>query len=252
MKYAIIENEVFALQNLKNMVEEVRPDYELVFTAESAEECVDYFSSSPQIDLIFMDIELTDSNCFHIFEQVEVSTPIIFTTAYDNYAIKAFKVNSVDYLLKPISEAELKKAIEKFENSRGGSIPDYAQLLTSRLSKGNRQRILISMGDKYSYVNISDVAYFIREEKYVNAILFDGKSRITDFQNLSEVMAEVSHTEFFFISRNVVTNIEAISNVSKWFNGRLHVTVGRNNFERTIVVSSSRKKDFLEWLGGKL
>lgn len=210
---------------------------------------MEYFSAQPSLDLIFMDVELTDANCFTLFEQVRMATPIIFTTAYDEYAIKAFKVNSVDYLLKPIGEEDLRKAIEKFETNRRTMLPDYAALQPIR-PENHRKRILITLGDKYYYINIADVAYFLREDRYVNAIMTDGKSRVTDFQNLAEIMDQVSAADFFLLSRNVVVNITSITSVSKWFSGRLNVTIGRDSWERSIVVSANRKKDFLEWLGG--
>lgn len=251
MRYAIIENEDYALQNLKAIVEQIRPDYSLVFTAESVEESVEYFSSHPQLDLVFIDIELSDSNCFSIFEKVEVETPVIFTTAYDDYALRAFKVNSVDYLLKPIGEKEVRQAIEKFErNLRDGS-NNALKKNHDASSRALRRRILISLGNHYSYVNIADVLYFIREDKYVNAVLRDGYVRITDFQNLTEVLDCVDNEAFFLISRNVVAHIDAIGSVCKWFNGRLNVTIGSGEQQRSIVISSSRKKDFLDWLGGK-
>ena len=115
MKYAIIENEVFARLNLQNIVETLRPGYQLVFTAETVADAIAGISSNSDLDLVFMDIELDDGNCFEIFDRIMVKTPVIFTTAYDDYAIKAFKVNSIDYLLKPVVEDDMKAAIEKFE-----------------------------------------------------------------------------------------------------------------------------------------
>ena len=131
MRYAIVENEELALLNMRRSVEELRPDYLLVFTAESVEDTITQLQAHTQLDLIFMDIELTDGNCFQIFQQVKVATPIIFTTAYDDYAIQAFKVNSIDYLLKPISDRELQRAIEKFEmlHTPAAVVPDYARLV---------------------------------------------------------------------------------------------------------------------------
>lgn len=252
MRYAIIENEEFALQHLKMMVSNLRPDYTLAFTAESVEECVEYFGLQPSLDLIFMDIELTDANCFTIFEHVNITVPIIFTTAYDEYAIRAFKVNSVDYLLKPICEEELLRAIEKFETHHQNNITNYASLLPNHEVVRNRKRILITLGDRYYYINIADVAYFIREDKYVNAIMNDGKCHITDFQNLTEVIEQVSASDFFLLSRNIIVNIASIANVSKWFSGRLNVVIGSDAWQRSIIVSANRKKDFLKWMGGAL
>ena len=130
MKYAIIENEVFARLNLQNIVETLRPGYQLVFTAETVADAIAGISSNSDLDLVFMDIELDDGNCFEIFDRIMVKTPVIFTTAYDDYAIKAFKVNSIDYLLKPVVEDDMKAAIEKFEEhtAPSGNGIDYQQL----------------------------------------------------------------------------------------------------------------------------
>ena len=253
-RYAIIENEEFALLNLKMMVEQLRPNYELVFTGESVEDSVRFFSGKPELDLVFMDIELTDDNCFEIFRRVEVRTPIIFTTAYNDFTLQAFKVNSVDYLLKPIAESDLENAIIKFEAvvaPRHPEIPDYTELIKSFASRFKQSRILISSGDNYSYTEIEDVAFFIRDEKYVCAVLRNGRSYITDFQNLSEVEQVVDPSRFFQVSRNIVANITAIGKVSKYFTGRLKVIVGIGEQSHEVVVSAARRTDFLNWLGGK-
>ena len=127
MNYIIIENEAFALENLKQTVARLRTDYNLTFTAESIEDAVEYLRMHPNIDLIFMDIELVDGNCFEIFRQVKVETPVIFTTAYDDFAIQAFQVNSIDYLLKPIGDEALGAALDKLERltSKQTAAPDY-------------------------------------------------------------------------------------------------------------------------------
>lgn len=117
MKYAIIENEVFARLNLQNIVETLRPGYQLVFTAETVADAIAGISSNSDLDLVFMDIELDDGNCFEIFDRIMVKTPVIFTTAYDDYAIKAFKVNSIDYLLKPVVEDDMKAAIKNLKST---------------------------------------------------------------------------------------------------------------------------------------
>jgi DNA-binding LytR/AlgR family response regulator len=258
MRYAIVENEELALLNMRRSVEELRPDYLLVFTAESVEDTITQLQAHTQLDLIFMDIELTDGNCFQIFQQVKVSTPIIFTTAYDDYAIQAFKVNSIDYLLKPISDRELQRAIEKFEmlHTPAAVVPDYARLVDcfrniTPTPHPLRDRILIKVGDNYSNVGMNDIAYFLRDDKYVTAVLTNGKRRITDFQNLNEVEQCVDPYRFFQLSRNIITNITAISKVSKWFKGRLNVTISAGDDHETVVVSAARKDDFLDWYGGK-
>lgn len=251
MRYAIIENEAFALQNLQRMLLILRPDYELCFTAESVEECIAFFSTSPNIDVVFMDIELTDGNCFSIFEEVKTNIPIIFTTAYDDFALQAFKVNSIDYLLKPISEDELLRAVEKFEQSSRSHIPDYDMIRQIFNVKDERKRILVNVGDNYSHVDLCNVAYFVRDDKYVDVVLMNGKRYITDFSSLGEVNGIVPKHDFFMLSRNVVVHVQAIKKVAKWFTGRLNVYISDGDKSLSVVVSSARRKDFLDWYGGK-
>lgn len=250
MKYAIIEDEQIAMQNLDQMIRQLRPHYQKIFQTDTAEETIKFLMSDLKPDLLFMDIELSDANCFTIFEKVDVKVPIIFTTAYDEYAIKAFTVNSIDYLLKPISKDNLLRAIEKIESLSINTPIDYRKLGPEVFQRSKRQRILITIGDKYTYVNMADVAYFEREEKYVCAVLFNGKKYITDFLNLSEVEAIVNPDDFCLISRSIIVNIQAIGSVYKWFNNRLKVTITCGDNTEEILVSSARRKIFLDWLGG--
>lgn len=250
MKYAIIEDEQIAMQNLDQMIRQLRPHYQKIFQTDTAEETIKSLMSDLKPDLLFMDIELSDANCFTIFEKVDVKVPIIFTTAYDEYAIKAFTVNSIDYLLKPISKDNLLRAIEKIESLSINTPIDYRKLGPEVFQRSKRQRILITIGDKYTYVNMADVAYFEREEKYVCAVLFNGKKYITDFLNLSEVEAIVNPDDFCLISRSIIVNIQAIGSVYKWFNNRLKVTITCGDNTEEILVSSARRKIFLDWLGG--
>ena len=250
MKYAIIEDEQIAMQNLDQMIRQLRPHYQKIFQTDTAEETIKSLMSDLKPDLLFMDIELSDANCFTIFEKVDVKVPILFTTAYDEYAIKAFTVNSIDYLLKPISKDNLLRAIEKIESLSINTPIDYRKLGPEVFQRSKRQRILITIGDKYTYVNMADVAYFEREEKYVCAVLFNGKKYITDFLNLSEVEAIVNPDDFCLISRSIIVNIQAISSVYKWFNNRLKVTITCGDNTEEILVSSARRKIFLDWLGG--
>ena len=209
MKYAIIEDEQIAMQNIDQMIRQLRPHYQKFFQTDTAEETIKFLMSDLKPDFLFMDIELSDANCFTIFEKVDVKVPIIFTTAYDEYAIKAFTVNSIDYLLKPISKDKLLRAIEKIESLSINTPIDYRKLGPEVFQRSKRQRILITIGDKYMYINMTDVAYFEREEKYVCAVLYNGKKYITDFLNLSEVEAIVNNidrpfefttSEFIYIS----------------------------------------------------
>lgn len=252
MRYAIIENEHFALESLRETISTLRPGYQLVFTSESVEDSVSYFNGNPRVDLVFMDIELVDGNCFEIFSKVKVQVPIIFTTAYDEFALQAFKVNSVDYLLKPIHEGELEKALLKHE--RNSAPPPAAGSVSGvyeKIAAGwHNQRILTICGDSYSYIEVKDVAFFASEDKCIFAYRRDGGRRLTDMTNLSEVENIVSRREFFRLSRNIVASISSIKSVHKFFHGRLSVVVTAGGEKRDSVVSTARRKEFLDWLGG--
>ena len=247
VKYAIVENERYALENLKLVVSQLRPDYELVFTAESVEECVAFFGSQPECDLVFMDIELTDSNCFEIFNKVEVNIPLIFTTAYDEFTLQAFKLNSIDYLLKPIQDEEVRAAIEKFERLRRKI--DYSRIAPVMLQQKKRSRLLVNIGDTYTYIAISDVAFFTSEDKYVTVYQTDGRHYVTDYKSLTDLLPTLDPQRFFPLSRSVVASIGSISSVSKHFAGRLKVEVRAGAASQVAVVSSAKKREFLAWLG---
>ncbi|MBD5329343.1 MAG: response regulator transcription factor [Bacteroides sp.] len=247
-KYAIIENEKFARINLQNAIFKLRPDYECVFTAETIEDCIDYFSGRPDLQLIFMDIELDDGNCFEIFRSVEIDTPIIFTTAYDEYAIRAFKVNSVDYLLKPLQDSDLERALKKFESHSQGAAPIKAAKSEKEAPK-LRTRLLVSNGQNYTFVQDEEIAWFEAEDRYVYIICKNGKSLISDFSSIGEIAAVLDPNRFFQISRSILASIDAIKNVSKYFKGRLNVTLEASEHSKTEVISAARRDTFLEWLG---
>lgn len=251
MEYVIIENEQYAKENLQRMVEAIRPDWHLALASKTVEDSVAFFKRKHNVGLIFMDIELDDGTCFEIFNEVQIATPVIFTTAFDEYALKAFKVNSVDYLLKPVSEQDVKDALHKFESLQKQLQVDYGQLEKSFAEMKPHSRILISSGDNYGFVNVDDIAYFVSEDKYVYAHLLNGRRHLTEFSNLSDLMARLDTTRFFQISRNIISSIHSIAKVSKFFTGRLRVTLKSGNEEQVVVVSAARRHKFLDWLGAQ-
>lgn len=251
MKYAIIEDELIARQQLQDMIQAFRPAWRMEMAAESIEDSVGYFSTDHRIDLIFMDIELADGNCFEIFKEVKIDTPVIFTTAYDEYAVQAFSINSVQYLLKPLVEEDLHKAIVKFETvckpSEEGSL---YQRLAMKLSP-YRSRILTLSGDNYAPVLVNEIAFFLSEDKCVYAYLLDGRRKLTEFSNLNDVMESLNPNDFTLISRNVVTSIYAVKQVSRFFKGRLQVTVAAGSERLDVTVSAAKRQCVLDWLGGR-
>lgn len=251
LTYAIIEDEDYVRDNLARTISRLRPDMKLVFESGSVKEAIDFFGTLPDVSLIFMDIELSDGNCFEIFDRVAVHSPIIFTTAYNEFALQAFEVYSLDYLLKPISDADLLKAIEKFERVTLGNPRDWRHLTGSigQQIRGGTDRILVSSGDSFSYFNVPDIAFFEADDGYIFAVQHDGKRRITNFANLQEVIEKTGEESFFQISRKIVVNIDALVKVSKHFRGRLLIRYKAGQEEYTETVSSTRRDDFLRWLG---
>ncbi|MDE5871638.1 MAG: LytTR family DNA-binding domain-containing protein [Muribaculaceae bacterium] len=253
MRYAVVENEEFARLSLCRMLEELRPEWELVLTAESVEETIEGLQSVQHYpELIFMDIELDDGSCFDIFNQIAITCPIIFTTAFENFALQAFDVNSVGYLLKPITYEKLTKMLVKIEGLRRSlalSAETDTVIDTPAPVIATHGRILISHRDSYSFISSDEVAFFTAEDKCVSVTLKDGTTYLTDFGTLSDCMNVLDRNMFFHLSRNTVVNIDCISKVSKFFKGRLNVEIRVGADTQTVTVSAARKVEFLNWLG---
>lgn len=250
MKYLIVEDERFAYEELKRMMTELRPGYSLEKRTKTVIDTIAFLKTS-DVDLILMDIRLADGNCFEIFNHVEVTTPIIFTTAYDEHAIKAFKFNSIDYLLKPFDEKELELALSKFENIFHSHSPktdpkNFKQLLAVR----TKNRFLISKGENYHYIETADIAHFYSEEGVVFLHTFHDKRHIVNY-TLDQIEQQLDNRLFFRVSRNCIGNVKAIENVSKYFNSRLQLSFSPS-CPHEVLVSRVRVPDFLKWMDGVL
>lgn len=249
VRYLLVEDERFAYEEMKRMIEKLRPDYQLVSWTETVEKTV-LFLRNNTVDLIILDIRLADGSCFEIFEQVSVATPIIFTTAYDEHAIQAFKVNSVDYLLKPIEEVDLDAAIQKFERFKliQPSAVEYKKLKETLVGNIKKNRFLIQKGDAYDYVETAEIAFFYSEEKAVFLHTFSNKRYIVDY-TLDQIEQTLDEQLFFRVSRNSIANIHSIKKISKYFNSRLKLTF-QPECPHDIMVSRVRVPDFLKWVDG--
>lgn len=247
-KYIIVEDERFACEEMKRMMSKLRPGYSLAMWTETVEQTVMYLKNNTA-DLILMDIRLADGNCFEIFSQVEVSAPVIFTTAYDEHAIRAFKINSIDYLLKPVEEAALQAAIDKFERYRT-PLPhmEYKKLEEVLTGNSRKNRFLIQSRDAYHYVDTSETAFFYSEDKVVFLHTFSGKRHIINY-TLDQIEQMVDEKLFFRVSRNCITNIGAIKKISKYFNSRLKLAF-EPDCPHEVLVSRIRVADFLRWVDG--
>ncbi len=251
MRYLIIEDEPLAQEELVRMLKGLDPNFQLLASIESVKETVNWFNNNEQPDVVFMDIHLSDNICFDIFNKVEITAPVIFTTAYDQYAIEAFKTNGIAYLLKPIEEEELINALKKFRTLTNTNI-ELATIHTQiqQLSTLNsyKERVLAKIGDNYQHVMMQDVAYFYSEDHYTFVVTKDKQRYIINY-TLDTLVEQINPQQFFRISRQFIVNINAINNISKHFNGRLKIAVNPS-FTEDIYVSRNRVQAFLAWLDG--
>lgn len=253
----VVEDEIHSGTMLAKMVGRLRPNWEVKATLQSVADTVAYLQSNPSPDVVFLDIELADGNCFSIFEQVKVNSAIIFTTAYNEYAIKAFKLNSIDYLLKPIKEADLTQAIEKYEHvvsllSDNGSVAkegiDYDQLahLINTSQNGYRKRFLISRRESFFKLDAKDIACFLFDARITYAITFDNQRYVIN-HSMDKLEGELDPEVFFRANRQTIINMEAIDRFESYFNGQLAIKLV-NNIGDKVLVSRIKASQFKEWL----
>jgi DNA-binding LytR/AlgR family response regulator len=248
MKYLIVEDERFAYEELKRMMTRLRPDYILEKHTKTVIDTIEFLKTSKP-DLILMDIRLADGNCFEIFNHIKVSTPVIFTTAYDEHAIKAFKLNSIDYLLKPFDENELGISLNKFESIF--HTPFYKaepKSFEQIFSLKTKNRFLISKGENYHYIETVDIAHFYSEGGVVFLHTFQNKRYIINY-TLDQLEQQLDNRLFFRVSRNCIGNIKAIENIAKYFNSRLKLSF-LPECPHEVLVSRVRVPDFLKWMDG--
>ncbi len=249
--YLIIEDEVLAADELQRMMKKLRPDYHLIgVTGTIKETCEMLRNSSP--DLLLSDIRLSDGLSFDIFFQMSTDTPIIFTTAFDEYAIQAFKNNSVDYLLKPIDEEFLERALAKFEKHQQILISSeqIKHVATEYQSHIIKTRFLVQIGDEFRHVETKDIAYFYSEEKYTYLYTTQNKKYIIPY-TLDSLQNMIDNKQFFRISRNCICAIQGIARCSRYFSGRLCVQL-KPESPANIIVSRSRAADVLNWMDDKI
>lgn len=249
MRVVIIEDETAAAQNLSAILHKVRPDLEVVATIDTVVESVEFFNSKPQLDLVFMDIHLADGSSFRIFDNVDIATPIIFTTAYDQYAIEAFKVNSIDYLLKPINEEGVRRAIEKWQRLTSVERADYTARINevAQKQKAQQQQVfLVHFRDKIIPLQINDIAFFHTSEERVLAHCFNGSKYQID-STLETLQSKLPSDLFFRANRQFIISRKAVKDISVWFGSRLTVNLSIEAPER-LVVPKARVHDFKKWL----
>lgn len=248
MKALIIEDEIMAAQTLQKLLEEVSPDVEIADVLESIEESVEWLQQNTMPDLIFMDIHLADGSAFAIFEQVNVTCPVIFTTAYDEYALKAFEVNSIDYLLKPVSKDALEHALNKYHNlaEKRVNAEQIEKLLTQLGEKKNyRKFYLMPERDKLIPLAVQNIAYVYIDAKTVKIISKEGKTYYVS-STLDDLMDDLDPYLFFRANRQFIVARDMIKDVSVWFGNKLAINLTVDVPER-IIVSKARVAEFKIW-----
>ena len=249
MDILIVEDEIHNQRLLSGMIAEMRPSWNIVQVIDSVADSVEWLSGN-KVDLIFMDIQLVDGICFSIFDKLTIQIPVVFTTAFDTYALQAFKVNSIDYLLKPIKEEDLKQAILKFEQriQTANPVPDYNQILDKiGNNRKYRNRILIHGVKSYYKIDVEDIAYFYSDNKITFARTFDGNDCQVDM--ILEVLEEELDPEVFFrAGRNVLLHIDSIVSFEDYFGGKLVLKLNPT-FGQSVTVSRLKNMAFKKWVG---
>ncbi|WP_372648422.1 LytR/AlgR family response regulator transcription factor [Draconibacterium sp.] len=255
MKVIVVEDEIHNYRLLRGMVEKLRPEWQIVEWFESVKSTVAWLKNNPAPDLIFMDIQLTDGISFSIFDQINVTSMVIFTTAYDEYALRAFQVNSIDYLLKPIKEEKLRLSIEKLEHmalvskEKPESTPDYKELLQAITSgdKKYRKRFLISGATSYFKLDVEDVAWFYTENRVTTAVTYQGKEHVIDL-TIEKLEEQLDPDLFFRTNRSSIVHINAIRKFENHFGGKLILRL-IPPFDEPITISRLKATEFKEWVG---
>ena len=247
MRVVIIEDETAAAQNLTAILNKLYTDIEIVATIDTVVDSIDFFRSTPAIDLVFMDIHLADGASFRIFDSVEITTPIIFTTAYDQYAIEAFKVNSIDYLLKPINEADITRAINKWQLLTSTERKEYTSRVASvAQNRPTEQVFLVHFRDKIIPLQSRDIAFLHTFEERVTAYCFNGEKYQIDL-TLEALQSKLPNDDFFRANRQFIVSRKAVKDISVWFGSRLSLNLAVETPER-IVIPKARVHEFKTWL----
>lgn len=245
MTAVIIEDEPLAALELEKILKKISPDIDVLFRLDSVKESVDWLRLN-KVDLIFSDIHLGDGQSFDIFREVEVNVPVIFITAYDEYAIQAFKNQGIDYILKPFDKAELQKALDKVNafTAAGGR----QHLRSGNDSVEFQERFLVHIGAKMKSVQVSDIAYFMADGKYLLLFTHDGANYIVD-HTIAGIEFRLNPARFFRINRKFIVNFSAVKEMIKYSNSRIKLILSPlppDNIES--IVSADRIKEFKEWL----
>lgn len=252
MKVIIIEDEAPAFRRLQKVLEEIDPEIDIVEVIDSVEDSVKWFNNHNQPDLIFMDIQLSDGLSFEIFEQVKITKPVVFTTAFDEYMLRAFKVNSIDYLLKPIKKEDLDRSLTKYNDFKitfGKTQTDINSLISQiRLDdKRYKSRFLVKKGEQLVSISADDISIFYTLNGVVHLKTNADKVYILDF-TLDELEKQLDPETFFRANRQFIVSLGGIKTIHKWHKGKLLVETHVAT-EEQITVSTEKASQFKSWLG---
>lgn len=257
MDLLIVEDEQLGYERLAKLLKEIRPGATIIGHTLSIHQTVQWLRKHPAPDLIFMDIELADGQCFEIFNQVEVLTPIIFTTSYDEYALRAFKLNSIDYLLKPVRKEELDQSITKFLQVRqpghqGGLQRQIASLLQEFQQRSGpdryRHRFLVKFGQRLLSIDTAEIAWFHAEGKICFLKTWENQRYLIDY-TLEELSQLMDPREFYRINRGYIVHIKAIKSINAYFKGKLILQLHPRSDDNDVIVSKEKAAEFKAWLG---
>lgn len=249
IKAVIIEDEPLTANRLKRIVLKVREDIEFIAMLQTVKECLEWLDKNEEPDLYFMDIQLSDGLSFDIFSSFDITKPVIFTTAFDEYAIKAFKANGIDYLLKPVNEQDIVNSLSKYHKFHAGhAIPNIKEILASISTKQPvfRSNFLVEWRDRLISVSAEEIAYFLLENKLTFLVTFD-KKRYMINTKLENIEQEVDPVNFFRINRQMIVTRKSIRDIHIYFGKRLKLYLEPAE-EREILVSRERVLDFRSWL----
>lgn len=248
MKVVIVEDEKLAADKLQQLLTAIRPEIQILQVLETVEDAASWFLQHPKPDLIFMDIQLDDGISFEIFDAVKIEAPVIFTTAYDEYAIRAFKVNSVDYLLKPIEKEALVRAIQKFEKVYAGvyDLESKISKVIEQISTKYKSRFFIKVGIRFQSVQVENICCFYVEERCTFLKSNEGKSYDLDY-SLDQLQKLVDPNLFFRINRNYLVNINSIDEIISYSTNRLKLKLKKGN-EQDLIVSRDNVSEFKQWM----
>lgn len=247
MQVLIVEDETAAYDSLVEILKEIDPTIQVLGNTESVSQTISWLNTHPVPDLILMDIHLSDGAAFLIFDHIEIEAPIIFTTAYDEYAIEAFKVNSIDYLLKPIKSSDMERAIQKFKRFTQNDIASYISKITQLTpTKQYKDKILIPVQDKLIPIDLQTVSFFYTTDKSTFIYLKDG-TQYPYSRTLEQINATLNPNNFYRANKQFIIARNAVQSITIWFDNRLLITLDTKTPER-IYVSKNKASDFKEWM----